>query len=162
MIKNTNTLLGYVVSTESTLFGARAHGLDKLKNSKALDELGKSLRASYESRGIIPKGLSGKEVGNKIAVRLSKTSDVFGYVGFAIVGVDIALNDGIILPSHVLDASVGAVCIITGPSGWIIGASYLTVDIGSYAFTNQSFGQHLNDWCGGYGFDLKTGKITPN
>ncbi len=135
--------------------------LKQPKNKKILDELGRSLRSTYEARGLVPKGSSGIVVGNKVANRLFTTSSILGSAGVALVGVDIYLNDGIAYPSHLLDASVGMACIVAGPPGWIIGASYLAVDIGSYAFTGQSFGQHLNDWCGGYGFDFKTWQITP-
>ena len=161
MLKSSNSFFSYVISTESALFGSRSYSLRQLKNQKVLDELGKSLRSSYESRGIVQKGLSGVEVGKVAAVRLSKASDILGGVSIALVGVDIALNDGIVYPSHVLDVSVGAASICAGPPGWIIGASYLLIDLGSYGFTGESFGQHLNDWCGGYGYDLKTRSLTP-
>ncbi len=39
------------------------------------------------------------------------------------------------------------------------GASYLAVDICSYAITGQSIGANVNTWCGNIGVDLKTFSI---
>ena len=153
---NINTILGYVVTTESTLFGTRSYSLKQLKNQKVLDELGKSLRTTYETRGIVQKGLSGMEVGKVAVGRMTTASNVLGGVGIALVGVDVILNDNIIYPSHVLDVGIGAASIFAGPPGWIIGGSYLLIDLGSYAFSGKPFGQHLNTWCGGVGYDIKT------
>ena len=157
---NANSFLGYTASVESTLFGAKSYGLQQPKNQKMLDELGKSLRSSYEARGIVKKGLSGREIGKIARVRMTTISDALGIAGLFLVGVDVVLNDYVIYPSNLLDAGIGIACLSVGPPGWIIGASYLVVDLGSYAFTGQSFGQHLNDWCGGVGYDLKTKSLS--
>ena len=161
IIQNVNSFLGYTTSVESTLFGARSYYFQQPKNQKLLDELGKSLRSSYEARGIVKKGLSGREIGKIAGGRMTTVSNALGIAGVLLVGVDVVLNDYVIYPSNLLDVGIGIACLSAGPPGWIIGASYLAVDLGSYAFTGQSFGQHLNDWCGGYGFNLKTGQITP-
>lgn len=131
------------------------------RNQKLLDELGKSIRSSYEARGIVKSGLSGREIGMVARGRMTTVSNALGIAGVVLVGVDVVLNDYVIYPSNLLDVGIGIACISAGPPGWIIGASYLAVDLGSYAFTGQFFGQHLNDWCGGYGYDLKTWQITP-
>lgn len=60
---------------------------------------------------------------------------------------------------NALDAAIGVACILAGPAGWIIGASYLAVDIFSYAYSGQSFGANLNTWCGDVGFDFKSFSI---
>ena len=161
IIKDVNSVIGYIASSESVLFGARSNSLLRPNNMKIKNELGKTLKSTYEARGIVPKGSSAMKVGEKAAFRLSEASDILGCVGIAFVGVDIYLNDGIVYPSHLLDIGVGTASIVIGPYGWIVGASYLAVDVGSYAFTGHSFGHHLNDWCGWYGYDLKTGEITP-
>ena len=59
--------------------------------------------------------------------------------------------------AHVMDLAIGVACLC--PAGWIIGASYLAVDICSYAITGQSIGSNVNNWCGGVGVDLKTFSI---
>ena len=159
IFKYYNSFLGYVASTESILLGARSYGLKQLKNKTILDDLGKSLRSSYESRGIVQKGASGIAVGKAAVKRMSTTSDILGGVGIACVGMDIVLNGGIVYPSHVLDASVGIVSLSMGPPGWIVGGVYFVVDLGCYAFSGNSFGQQLNTWCGGVSYDIKTNSI---
>ena len=157
--QSANSVLGYAISSESTLFGARYYSLTQPKNKKILDELGKSLKSTYEAKGIVPKGSSGMTVGKIAARRMSTISNALGITGVALVGVDVVLDDYVIYPSHLLDAGVGIICISAGPPGWIVGASYLAIDLGFYVFTGQSFGQNLNYWCGGIGYDLKSKNI---
>jgi hypothetical protein len=99
-----------------------------------------------------------KEIKAGKVTNLSKANNALGMVGMGITVYDVVSNNhGIAKPSHVMDLVIGVACL--SPAGWIIGASYLAVDICSYAITGQSIGANVNTWCGDIGFDFKTFSI---
>ena len=157
--KLTPSVVNNIVTGAGTITGYKQSLWERPKSraQKAINQ-----KKAYETqKALKQKGItkSVKEIKAAKVTNLSKANYALGMVGLASTGVDIALNNGIASPSHFLDAGIGVVCLLAGPSGWIIGASYLVVDICSYAITGQSIGANVNTWCGDVGFDFKTFSI---
>ena len=157
--KLTPSVVNNVVTGAGTITGYQKSLWEKPKSraQKAINQT----KAYNTQKALKAKGItkSVKEIKAGKIANLSKANYALGIVGLASTGVDIALNNGIANPSHFLDAGIGFVCLLAGPSGWIIGASYLAVDICSYAITGQSIGANVNTWCGDIGFDFKSFSI---
>lgn len=150
MLSFSNSVFGTIIGNNANYYNS----------SQQYKELGAKIRPILKKIGHPLRKSSTRVIGRKAANVIKNTGGVIGFVGVAYTGLDIAFNnDGIIKPSHVVDAGVGIACLAVGPPGWIIGASYIAVDIFSFAFSGQSFGNNLNSWCGGMGFDVKTFSI---
>ena len=150
VVNNVVTGAGTITGYQKSLWEKPKSRTQKAINQKKAYETQKALKQNGITKSV-------KEIKASKITNLSKTSNVLGIVGLASTGVDVALNNGIAKPSHVMDLAIGVACLC--PAGWIIGASYLAVDIGSYAITGQSIGSNVNNWCGGVGVDLKTFSI---
>ena len=158
----------YGIASNSLSYGVSYAGVvtsfkqDKWKNPGSRAQKAINQKKAYNTqKALKAKGItkSVKEIKAGKITNLSKANHALGMVGLAITGVDIAYNNGIANPSHFLDAGIGVACLLAGPAGWIIGASYLAVDICSYAISGQSIGANIDTWCGGVGFDFKTFSI---
>ena len=158
----------YGIASNSLSYGVSYAGVvtsfikDKWENPGSRAQKAINQKKAYNTqKALKAKGItkSVKEIKAGKITNLSKANHALGMVGLAITGVDIAYNNGIANPSHFLDAGIGVACLLAGPAGWIIGASYLAVDICSYAISGQSIGANIDTWCGGVGFDFKTFSI---
>jgi hypothetical protein len=151
-ISYTVSYAGLVTGYKKSLWEKPLTRAQKAINQKKAYNTQKALKAKGITKSV-------KEIKAGKIANLSKANHALGMVGLAITGVDIAYNNGIANPSHFLDAGIGVACLLAGPAGWIIGASYLAVDICSYAISGQSIGANIDTWCGGVGFDFKTFSI---
>lgn len=150
--------LSFMNSITSTILG---NNVAYYNSPTRIKELGSRLKPTLKKYGHSLKRASTMTIGKKTASFMHHTNTALGLVGVLYTGIDVAYNnDGVINPSHFLDAGVGITCcVVSGPTGWILGASYITIDVLSYAFSGQSFGYNLNKWCGGVGFDTRTFSI---
>lgn len=144
---------GVVTGYKRDLWEKPRSRAQKATNQKKAYNTQKALKAKGITKHV-------KEIKAGKIANLKAGCNVLGVVGAACTVYDVAYNNnGIANPSHVIDLGIGIACLCAGPAGWIIGASYLAIDICSYAISGQSIGTNVNTWCGNIGFDFKTFSI---
>ena len=150
VIRKNISAVNYTTSSAGLISGSLKWDFDNTKNKKVVDEMCQNLR----SKGLAPKNLSGVKIGKDAVSTLGKTSDVLGWAGLGLCGVDIAIS-GEISPSDIYNAGGSIICLglgylfVSSPVGWIAGGVFLASDYISWRWTGKTIGEHLDnaiDW----------------